>query len=86
MVDAGRAEREKTARYTNISREATSMRYRQEFCQRCGAHMIASIMSWFTTETICMQCSEKEREIKRKLRSQGIEDALEGCGYIPSVD
>jgi len=43
-------------------------------------------MSWFTEETICMECSDKERAIKAALRLKGQDDAdYEGCGYIPKV-
>lgn len=58
-----------------------------ENCQRCGASLKgkARTMSWFTTETICMDCSAKEDKIKQKLREKGIENAMEGCGYVPTV-
>jgi ribosomal protein L40E len=52
-------------------------------CERCGATLGARITSWFTQETICMECSRKEDEIKLKLRKAGKGD-MEGCGYIPS--
>ncbi len=65
------------------------MKYSDDFlsksrCDRCGNQLTARIMSWFTTETICMECSEKESEIKRKLREKGM-GSREGCGYIPKV-
>jgi recombinational DNA repair protein (RecF pathway) len=53
-------------------------------CERCGNSLESRTTSWFTEETICMECSYKEDEIKRKLRSEGKSD-MEGCGYIPSV-
>jgi len=43
-------------------------------------------MSWFTEETICMECSDKERTIKRALIDKGIYDAMEGCGFIPNPE
>jgi hypothetical protein len=46
----------------------------------------ARIMSWFTNETICMECSKKEREIKTALRAKGIAGAMEGCGYVPDPE
>jgi len=52
-------------------------------CDRCGGDLISRIMSWFTTETICMDCSAKEGIIKRQLREQGDPTAQEGCGFIP---
>lgn len=54
-------------------------------CQRCGEETNITIMSWFTTSTICMNCADKESEIKKKLRAKGISDAMEGCGYIPEI-
>lgn len=57
-----------------------------DHCQRCGkSPLIARIMSWFTDATICLDCASKEDEIKCKLRAKGIDDAMEGCGYIPEV-
>jgi hypothetical protein len=29
--------------------------------------------------------SDKEAEIKRKLRERGIKDAAKGCGFVPVV-
>jgi hypothetical protein len=33
-----------------------------------------------------MNCSDKENEIKKALRAKGINDAMEGCGYIPDPE
>jgi hypothetical protein len=42
-------------------------------------------MSFFTTETICMDCSASELAIRRELREAGINDLrYESCGYIPN--
>lgn len=57
----------------------------QTHCDRCNTIMTARTMSWFTEETICMQCSEKEKIIRNQLKLKGIQDTMEGCGYIPSV-
>lgn len=55
-------------------------------CDRCNSPLIPiRIMSWFTTETICEKCSTEEEIIKSKLRENGIQNAMEGCGYIPKV-
>jgi recombinational DNA repair protein (RecF pathway) len=55
-------------------------------CDRCGESLKgkARTTSWFTEETICMECSSAEKEIKRKLRLQGKGD-FEGCGYLPKT-
>ena len=53
-------------------------------CDRCKGKLIGRILSWFTEEVICMECSGKEKEIKAKLRAAGRGD-MEGCGYIPEV-
>jgi len=53
-------------------------------CDRCDESLNnISIMSWFTTETICMNCSDKENKIKKTLREKGITNAMEGCGFVP---
>jgi hypothetical protein len=57
--------------------------FHQSNCSRCGNDLKARIMSWFNDDTICMDCSAKEKEIKAKLRAKGIENAMEGCGYVP---
>ena len=55
-------------------------------CQRCNKTLGARIMSWFTEEIICTDCSTKETIIKQHLRSQGISNAMEGCGYVPTIE
>ena len=57
--------------------------FSQNKCDRCPNSLIARIMSWFTNETICMECAKKEGEIKKALRANGIDNAMEGCGYVP---
>ena len=52
--------------------------FEQKNCDRCHKELTARIMSWFTTETICLECSEKEDKIKSKLREQGILNAQRG--------
>ena len=42
------------------------------------------IMSWFTEERICIPCSEKEEELKKKLKEK-YGKTFEGCGYIPKI-
>ena len=60
-------------------------------CDRCQKlldvrTMSIRTMSWFNNDTICMECADKETEIKSKLRFLGKKDAMEGCGYIPSIE
>lgn len=61
--------------------------FNQSNCDRCGQSLQSGrIMSWFTTETICLKCAQSERQLKQKLRAQGTNtDELEGCGYIPRL-
>ena len=55
-------------------------------CDRCGGELHIRTMSWFTEECICSECHDKEAQLKRKLREQGVDtNKLEGCGYIPKV-
>ena len=59
----------------------------QDNCSRCGVSLKARIMSWFNEDTICMDCSEKEHEIKEALKTAGKNPAnFEGCGYIPKIE
>ena len=58
--------------------------FSQDKCDRCGSDLVVRIMSWFTDETICMDCSAKEDALKLRLRETGSDPAnLEGCGYVP---
>ena len=58
----------------------------QENCDRCGKKLFGRIMSWFTNETICTACSEREDELKQLLLDAGKNpDEYEGCGYLPEV-
>ena len=60
--------------------------FNQTTCDRCHKDLNrVRIMSWFTAETICTDCSDKESVIKAKLREKGLADG-EGCGYIPEPD
>lgn len=57
-----------------------------ERCERCGGDLKIRTMSWFTDQTICLKCSDKETEIKKKLREAGLNpDQYEGIGYVPKV-
>lgn len=57
--------------------------FTQPNCDRCGGELHTRIMSWFNNDTICMDCSKKEKELRSKLRDSG--RAYEGCGYIPAL-
>jgi hypothetical protein len=59
--------------------------FTQRNCDRCGKDLSGGrTMSWFTEECICMECKEKERELKKQLNKKGVDTrSLEGCGYIP---
>jgi len=60
--------------------------FKVESCDRCGqTPLTIRQMSWFTEETLCMDCTDKEKPIKKALRDKGITDAMEGCGYIPEI-
>jgi hypothetical protein len=59
--------------------------FTQKNCDRCGGDLDVRTTSWFTEETICMTCSGKEKVIKTALRNRGVQNAMEGCGYVPSI-
>jgi hypothetical protein len=57
--------------------------FTQEKCDRCYADLKnGRTMSWFTEQTICMDCSSKESEIRKRLSNNGRD--YEGCGWIPT--
>ena len=60
--------------------------FRPRPCKRCGSKEALTIhtMSWFNDDRICIGCSEKEDEIKKKLKEK-YGKTFEGCGYIPKV-
>ncbi|TAL67459.1 MAG: gamma-glutamylcyclotransferase [Bacteroidetes bacterium] len=58
--------------------------FSKKYCDRCGNVLDARTMSWFNDDTICMNCSDKESAIKKKLQDGG--KSYEGCGYIPDVN
>lgn len=53
-------------------------------CDRCSSELNTRTMSWFTEETICMDCSSKEDVIKKNLSDKG--SSFEGCGYLPTIN
>jgi len=60
--------------------------FRPRPCDRCNSKgsEVMHIMSWFTEERICIPCSEKEEELKKKLKEK-YGKTFEGCGYIPKI-
>lgn len=57
--------------------------FTQENCDRCHADLNGPrTMSWFTEQTICLECSIKESDIKKRLANNGRD--YEGCGWIPT--
>lgn len=57
----------------------------ESLCDRCGRKLQSPIISWFTTEVICMEkCWREEQEIKTNLPNRGRNH--EGCGFIPELE
>ena len=54
-------------------------------CDRCHEELTVRTMSWFTNQTICMDCATKETELRDALRQSGDNTNYEGCGYVPSL-
>lgn len=70
-----------------MSKEDSRNFFDKAHCDRCSTELNGRIMSFFTSETICMDCSAEEKEIKEKLKEIGENlDDYEGCGYVPDVD
>ena len=56
-------------------------------CDRCGGPLDVRTASWFTPQTICLECSGQEQIVKQRLKDAGHDPAaFEGCGYIPRVE
>jgi hypothetical protein len=59
----------------------------QPFCDRCDKDLSEErAMSFFTGETICLDCCRKEEEIMATLREIVGPDAdlvYQGCGFLP---
>ena len=63
----------------------------QKNCDRCGASLEAGrAMSFFTRETLCLECSKKEDEIRQKIRERdGDPNAdlkYQNIGVVPKVE
>lgn len=66
----------------------TNKFFTQTDCDRCGGNLKSSTrtMSWFTEDTLCMVCFEKEVYLKNQLLRNNIDiQKLEGCGYLPAI-
>ncbi len=61
----------------------------QPFCDRCEESLSKGRrMSFFTKETICLDCFKKEEEIRTKIIEDVGEEAdleYDGCGFLPRV-
>ena len=58
--------------------------FNQTECDRCKGPLHIRTMSWFTDETLCSRCSDRETTLKMKLFKKGMNpDDYEGCGHIP---
>jgi len=51
--------------------------FEQEYCERCHSELMVRTTSWFTTETICGDCSMWEEAIIRAQDES--KSSLEGC-------
>jgi hypothetical protein len=66
-----------------------SVYFIQPFCDRCERDLSEGrAMSFFNCETICLDCSRREEEIRAKIREDVGADAdleYERCGIIPRI-
>ena len=63
--------------------------FNQKHCDRCGNDLPVRIMSFFTDETICTECRDKEKIIRNKIERKegpGADRKYEGYGRIPSME
>jgi len=58
--------------------------FNSTYCKRCGFNLAGGrTMSWFSTDVICLQCSNEEDTIKRNMIKRGVNpDRYEGCGPL----
>ena len=57
-----------------------------KYCERCFRKLKIRSLSYFTTEVICGECLEKERQLKKQLINSGIKiSEYEWCGYLPKL-
>ena len=62
--------------------------FSKQNCDRCyHPFKGCRTQSWFIEKecVICSSCEKKEDIIKKELRKRGITDAMEGCGYVPTI-
>ena len=62
----------------------------QKNCDRCNSGLEGGrVISFFTRETICMECSRKEDEIRQKIRERDSDPEADmtyfGCGVVPKI-
>jgi len=62
----------------------------QKDCDRCkGSLEEGRAISFFTRETICMECSRKEDEIRQRIRERDKDSDADmiyfGCGVVPKI-
>ena len=66
-----------------------SVYFIQPYCDRCEAELSGErAISFFSSETICPKCVQKEEEIRIKIRQEMGEDAdleYHKCGFLPKV-
>jgi hypothetical protein len=57
--------------------------FNRENCERCHSDLSVRTTSWFSTETICLTCSQwEDRIIEAQSESKR---ELEAIGFVPSV-
>ena len=63
----------------------------QKSCDRCGRPLNGGrTMSFFTKETLCVECSDVEGKIRKKICERDGDPMAdlkyEGCGVVPKVE
>jgi hypothetical protein len=60
---------------------------RDDRCERCSRLIAVRTVSYFTEETICLECLGRERALMARLRDRGVDPGtLASCGYLPSEE
>ena len=58
--------------------------FEKDNCDRCHNELTVRTMSWFNTDTICMNCSDWEDKILEARPESKVE--LENIGHVPEVN
>jgi len=79
-----RRESGRPIKYSKCSQDLS--RWVTDRCDRCDKKMNQVYnLSWFTPQTLCTECRSQDDAVRQAAFNAGIEDGMEGCGYLPML-